>query len=253
MLPTISIVNKFNHNKIDYNNLSEFLINKINEKKHNTFTPETKHLTIIACHLSNVQKINTLKQNIHFLSFCNNDIIIINSEKLPFNEIVKNDIQDKIKEYYEIPNNHWFDFGKWSYVLNNIDYSNYDFVTFTNDSFSIHQPICYFYNLATSKNNELYGYTSSSEINYHYQSYLFTLQKEAILKFKEFLNNKMKLKATVVYLEINLIHLFSTKDCFLDLGKNPTNLKKNIFFNNIFLYKILFQHHLLPFIKLKKR
>ena len=250
MLPIISIGNKISsHNA----NINDFIINKINEKKQYMYIPTKKHLTIIACHLNSMERINILKQNIHFLSFCNNDIIIINSSQLPFNEFVQTEFQDKIKEYFEIPNDKWLDFGKWKYILNNFDYSVYDFITFTNDSFYIHQPICFFYNLATLKNKELYGYTSSSEIKYHYQSYLFTLKKDAVFKLKDFLDYEMTPKITVIYLEINLIHLFSTKDCFLDVGNISINHKKNIFFNNSFLYNILLKHHLLPFTKLKKQ
>ena len=249
MLPIANIGNKIHYN------INDFLTSKINEKKINMSIPTTKNLTIIACHLTNIQRINTLKKNIYYLSFCNNDIIIINSSQLPFNESIKSEFQNKIKikEYFEIPNDKWLDFGKWNYILNTVDYSNYDFITFTNDSFSIHHPMGFFYNLVNSKNKELYGYTSSSEIKYHYQSYLFTLKKDAVFKFKDFLNNKKIPTMTAIYLEITLIDLFSSKDCFLDLGKHYLNLKKNIFFNNLFLYNILFKHHLLPFIKLKKK
>jgi len=261
------------------NNINNFLNKRKEEKNKYTFIPPIKHLTIIACHINNMQKLITLQQNIYFLSFCNNDIIVINSSNLLFNETLKSEIlnQDKnedknenekekerenkkknrIIQYLEITNNKWMDFGKWKHVIENIDYSNYDFVTFTNDSFSIHKPICFFYNLATEKNVELFGYTSSSEIKYHYQSYLFTLKKDAVLEFNKYLNKyidneiKIKNKITPIHLEINLIDVFLNKDCFLDIGNILINRKKNVFFDNPFLYNTLFTYNLLPFIKLK--
>lgn len=236
-----------------YYNTNKFLNEILIEKTKNIFEPCKKHLTIIACHLYNKQRIQVLKQNLRFLSFSNNDIIIINSSNLILNNFVKNELQNKVKQYIEIPNDKWIDFGKWKYVLNNIDYSDYEYITFTNDSFSISKPIYFYFNLAFEKKKELYAYTSSSEVKYHFQSYLFTVKKDAINKFKKYLTNKitpLSKNINPIHLELHLITEFQTYDCFLDIGK--INNKKNIFFNNDFLYFILFKYNLLPFIKLKR-
>jgi len=238
-----------------YYNVNNFLNERIMKKKNVLFEPCKKHLTIIACHLYNKQRIQVLKQNLRFLSFSNNDIIIINSTNLILNNAVKNELQHKVKQYIEIPNDKWIDFGKWKYVLNNIDYSTYEYITFTNDSFSISQPIYFYFNLAFEKNKELYAYTSSSEVKYHFQSYLFTVKKDAINKFKNYLTTKItpiSKNISPIHLEVNLINAFQSYDCFLDIGKLHINNKRNIFFNNDFLYFILFKYGLLPFIKLKR-
>jgi len=242
-----------------YHNTNKFFNETMNEKNKNIFEPCKKHLTIIACHLYNKQRIQVLKQNIRFLSFSNNDIIIINSSNLLLNNVVKNvvknELQNKVKQYIEIPNDKWIDFGKWKYVLNNIDYSNYEYITFTNDSFSISQPIYFYFNLLVERNKELYAYTSSSEVKYHFQSYLFTVKKEAICKLKNYLTTKINpicKNINPILLELHLINAFQTYDCFLDIGNLHINNKKNIFFNNDLFYFILFKYNLLPFIKLKR-
>jgi len=170
---------------------------------------------------------------------------------LEFNTDVCHDLQNKVKQYIEIPNNSLIDFGKWNYTLNNIDYSSYEFITFTNDSFLISQPIYFYFNLAVAKDKELFSYTSSSEIKYHFQSYLFTIKNDAIYKFKEYLTRVPK-NINPIHLELYLIDEFQSHDCFLDIGDININSKTNIFFNNNFLYFILFKSNLLPFIKLKR-
>ena len=232
---------------VNRNFINKFIEKKIIEKTVFTVQSSKRHLTIIACHLNNHQRIQNIKQNIQSLSFLNNDIIIINSSNLLYNENVKNEIEllHNIKKYIEIPNDKWNDFGKWKYALNNIDYSNYDFITFTNDSFLILKPLLFYYNLAVSKNKEIYGYTSSSEVKYHLQSYLFTIKQDSIYKFKEYLTKKTtqaSAKINAIHLELYLLDHFQSYDCFLDIGTFYTNKSKNIFFNNN-LYNILYKLH----------
>ena len=49
------------------------------------------------------------------------------------------------------------DFGKWNYLLNKIDYNNYEHIVFINDSFIIKGSINHFFNLIYKNNVELYG------------------------------------------------------------------------------------------------
>lgn len=242
-------------NKYKYFDKNKFVKEKLHEKNNciiNKNNCNKKHLTVIACHLHNKQRVQNLYKNLKFLCFPENDIIIVNSSGLSFNNDVKQELADKIKQYIEIPNNNWIDFGKWKYVLENIDYSNYDFITFTNDSFSIFHPVQFYFNLASNQNKEIYAYTSSSEVKYHFQSYLFTIQKEAINKFKHYLQTKIikySIRINAIHLELHLIDVFQSRDCFLDIGKIN---KQNIFFTNNDLYLQLFACKLLPFIKLKR-
>lgn len=234
--------------------IHKYILDKKKEKEKYFYEPTQKFLTIIACHTSDYFRLQIVKKNINHLNFKNNDIMIINTAGLSLNHLLKKECEKNNFMYFEIENNQWFDFGKWFHVLSHVDYSTYDFIHFTNDSFSIHAPIYHFFNLATKKQVELYAYTSSSEFKYHYQSYLFIVKVDAIQKLMDFLKNKIKLKKGIdaVCLELNLLHIFDSKDCFLDLGKNGCNVNQNIFFTNNEFYYPLFNSQLLPFVKLKR-
>jgi hypothetical protein len=242
--------------------INKIIVHKKNEMKIFDYQPNKKFLTIIACHLNTEFRLNILIKNIEYLSFLNNDIIIINSCHLPFNTEVKdkiNIINEKNRtsyKYIEINNNKWIDSGKWFHVLTemNLQLDLYDFITFTNDSFEIYSPIYYFFNLASYHNVDLFAYTSSSEITYHYQTYLFIIKSSGIPMFIDFIKNFMEKNSNSngYEIEISIINLFSNKKCFLDIGVFVNNYKKNIFFHNRFLYSVLFKSKVLPFIKIKQ-
>ena len=199
-------------------------------------------------------RLQTTKQNIRYLKFKQNNIIVVATANLPLNSKLKQFCNIHKIQYFETVNDKWLDFGKWLYVLKHIDYTEYECIYFTNDSFIIESSIFHFFNLAFEKKTEIYAYTSSSELKYHYQSYLFSISKDAISKFIHFVGDKIDLKkqVDVVYIELNLLHNFTSKDCFLDLGKNGYNIKQNIFFTNNEFYYPLFNSLLLPFVKLKR-
>jgi hypothetical protein len=166
----------------------------------------------------------TVFNNVQYMHIYNysiinyNDIIIINSCHLPFNTEVKdkiNTINEKNRtsyKYIEINNNKWIDSGKWFHVLTemNLQLDLYDFITFTNDSFEIYNPIYYFFNLASYHNADLFAYTSSSEIRYHYQTYLFIVKSSGIPMFIDFIKNFMEQNSNAngYDIEISIINLF---------------------------------------------
>lgn len=243
-------------NKISINYISDFIENKTEQTKEALLDIHVackKYLTIIACHADTTEKIFFLKKNIENVSFSNNDIVVINTAGLRLNAVLQKEIEEKVFKYIEVKNNGWLDFGKWHHVLNEIDHSGYDFITFTNDSFIICEPMMHFYYQASSQNVELFAYTSSTEVQYHYQSYLFIIQQKAINKFLKYIQSYLKIPdPNPVLLEINLYNVFATKQCFLDIGYFPINFKQNIFFNKNGLYSLLFNSKLLPFIKRKR-
>ena len=106
------------------------------------------------------------------------------------------------------------------------------------------------------KKVELFGYNDSTQIRYHYQSYLFGIKNDAIQKFINYVNKNKSLVydygTAVLNYELVMIDYFSTKDCFLHIGYIPMNQGMNIFFMNDVLYNILFKKRLLPFIKVKR-
>jgi hypothetical protein len=250
-------MNKDQKNKlIDNNLIGNFINYKISQKNCNSYNPQTsgkRFCVLIACHTDNEKRKKTILNNINYFCVYNNiDVVIINSTNV-IN--LENELNGKYIKYFEVDNDtRYVDFGKWNYALENMDYSNYDYIIFTNDSYLIHNTIHFFFNIIVNKDCELFAYTSSSEIKYHYQSYLFAIKSCAIQKFKDmFYSKKTYLfnKEDVIKLcELELFNYFNTKDCFLNLAIVPYNENKNIFFTNDLLYNVLRTTKLLPFIKL---
>lgn len=218
--------------------------------------PNIKTLTIVACHTDSVLKIKTINNNLKHLKFTNNDIIIINSKNTKYGYALKNICDNMSIQYIEILNDSALDSGKWTHVLKHNTINPYRFVVFTNDSFVIKNSIYHFYNLMITKNVDLYGYNDSTQITYHYQSYLFGIKKESIHKFithYESVRHLLTSYLSVVNnIELKLTSIFQSKDCFLKLGNFYNQKDKNIFFNNDSFYIKLMQSQLLPFVKLKR-
>jgi hypothetical protein len=165
-------------------------------------------------------------------------------------------IQDKCT-YYEIENSNTCDHGKWVYALENTDYSSYNNIIFTNDSYIIHWHIDPFLFNAAKTDAEIYGYTDSSERgSYHYQSYLFSIKSSSISKFITMYYGAVDKIHTFDDLinncEIKMLNFFDSHDCYLKITKIPGHNGSNIFFNNDELYKILKNRGLLPFTKVKQ-
>jgi hypothetical protein len=231
--------------------------NQIKKNSYNIDNNNIKYLTLFACNCDSNIKLATIKNNIKYLNFFSMDVILINSSNLPFNSKIQQLClgMENVK-YVEIPNNCTLDFGKWVHCLNNFDYTIYKYIVFINDSFIIHNPITFYFNLAFKKNVELFGYNSSTQLRYHYQSYLFILRNDAIYKFINNFNSKKQLinnqNDVINFYELNMTDWFDTKDCFLDIGFFIQNKYKNIFFTNDKLYNILKIIKLLPFTKIKR-
>jgi hypothetical protein len=202
-------------------------------------------------------ELELINENIKLLTFDCNDIIIINSSNLQISDDfdIQNICSQKNIVYTEIENDPTYDFGKWIYALKRYNLISYDYIIFTNDSFKIHKTIDHFYNLIAKNNMELYGYNDSTELKYHYQSYLFSLRVDMIQKFIEIFESKkdkIKNQEDIIFeFEINLTDFFNNHDCFLKIG-NTYNKQKNIYFKNDEVYIQLFHNNLLPFTKLKR-
>lgn len=218
--------------------------------------PNTKMLTIMACHTDSIIKLKTILNNIRYFRFINNDIIIINSSHTTYSKQLETACGARGLKYIEIPNNSHLDAGKWMYVLKTTSITHYNYVVFTNDSYFINNPICHFYNKMVSRNVELYGYNDSTQITHHYQSYLFGVKSEAVHKFITHYESHKKLLtdylSVVSNIELKLINIFKTTDCFLKIGNLYYHKGKNIFHNNDKLYIQLMKSGLLPFFKIKR-
>jgi hypothetical protein len=253
----IDLINSFRSNEIE----SDFIKSSIKDMKQfsgppGSTHPNTKMLTIIACHTDSSLKLKTILNNIRYFRFINNDIIIINSSHTKYSKALETACKARGLKYIEIPNSSHLDVGKWMHVLKTTSIHQYNFVVFTNDSYFIKNTICHFYNKMATINVELYGYNDSTQLSYHYQSYLFGIKSEAIHKFITHYESHKNLLtdylSVVCNIELKLTNIFQTKDCFLKIGNLYYHKDKNIFFNNDALYIQLMKYGLLPFMKLKR-
>lgn len=243
--------------------LTKYIRMETNEANKYRFSPvlnesTPKILTIIACNTDSDVKLRTTVNNLRYLKYLNNDVVIINTYGIQFGDELKKKMSNFmfVKKVFEIPNDCYLDFGKWIYVLNNYDYTKYDYVVFTNDSVFIKSRINCFFNKMIDKNVELFAYNDSTQLRYHYQSYLFGIRKDAIYKFINLFEEKKHLirnsETLVQNTEILMTDYFSTRDCFLHIGNIPMHKGMNIFFTNDILYNMLLKTRLLPFIKVKR-
>jgi hypothetical protein len=233
---------------------------KINNIVHNSTdditqanNTEKKNLVIIACHTNNNLKYTVLKNNIKYFEKDNMDIILINSTE--YEKYYDYSISNKIIDTIFIDNSVTIDFGKWIYVLENRDYvTNYKNIIFTNDSYIIVNEIDDFFEKINKNNYDLYGYNDSSEIKYHYQSYLFAVNTTKLPNLlKLFHDHHHKINSTqdaIIFYEINLINYFQNKNCHLKIT-HLTN-GNNVFFRSDNVYENLLKKKLLPFIKIKR-
>jgi len=241
---------------IGIKNIIDYYVKIKYKNIYNPAVNNNKYLTIIACHSNTDFKYNNLINTINYLLFDCNDLVVVNSKDLDNNNNIATFCSDKNIKYIEIDNDSTYDFGKWIYTLKNVDISSYDYVIFTNDSFIIHKPIHYFYNLTSKMNVELYAYNDSTQNCYHYQSYLFSLKNSAIQKFiDKFDSVKDNIKSqqdVINEFELKMTTFFNTYDCFLKIGNEHYHKNHNIFFTNDYFYNFLFQNRLLPFTKIKR-
>ena len=242
------------------NVINNYLRYKLNQKKNNCYDPSNnniKYLVLLACHCDSEIKLNTIKKNLKYFEIECVDVLLVMSANLPYNLEINNYCSTfKNIKYIEAPNEPSYDFGKWIYGLNNIDYTQYDFTIFTNDSFIIHAPINHFFNLTFKYNVDFYGYNDSTQMRYHYQSYLFSLKKDVISIFIHNYNIKKELilnqQDVIDHFELTMTDWFQTHKCYLKIGKINSHKTKNIFFTSDELYKKLKKTTLLPFTKIKR-
>ena len=246
-----------NYNEIP--NIINYITEKYNEKLSNSYNPDAnnkKFLFLIASHTDSELKLNNVKSLINLLCFDSIEIMILNTEFLTYSNDLKEYCKEKNIFYKERENLITCDSGKWVELLSQKNYSIYDYIFFANDSFTIEDSINHFINLTVKNNVELYAYNDCTEIKYHYQSYLFSIKSDSVYKYINMFNlhkdNINCFRDLIINYELNMIQYFSSHNCFLKIGEIPCNIGLNIFFANDYLYEMLKNTGVLPFVKLKR-
>jgi hypothetical protein len=216
-----------------------------------------KILVIIACHTNNNLRFNAITSIMKYLEEVENiDIVIVNSANTHLSKFVQNAFKSKYFKYLEINNDNYYGFSKWLYGIKNINTDKYKFVTFINDSVLVHANLKHFFDYTRLSDVDLYGYNNSTQICYHYQTYLFSIKTSNLQPFIKMINENKNLVKTyldaVTHFELKLLDYYPNRDCFLKIAYLPSQKGNNIFFNNDFLYTKLRDSGLLPFTKLKR-
>ena len=219
-----------------------------------------KILAIFACHTNCIKKYVSTLSNINNINDHIEKFIVIDSYNEEFALRLKDDLKNnnKLDNHYLTKNNIYLDFGKWVHVLSNSNLEKYDNILLINDSIIITEDISQYFNYFQKLNKEvnLYAYNDSTQLNiYHYQSYLFMINKKIISKFINFFNSRKEFikdeKSLIEQMELNLTSIDTYHDCFLKIA-NEHNKHKNIFWENEPLYEKIIKDKSFHIFKLKK-
>jgi hypothetical protein len=219
-------------------------------------------LAIFSNHTYNNIKYNISFNNISYILPHVNDIIIVDSIEEEYAIKLKTDLINipKIKNFYFVKNDKiLLDFYKWMYILNisNTIIEKYDYILFINDSIIITHDMNEYFNYLNKSINKIniYGYNDSTQLQYHYQSYLFMIHKDTIHKFKNLYEEKKPniydVNGLIRNLELNFYSIDEKHDCLIKIGEEY-NKNNNIFWENDKLYEHLLSNNILCLIKLKR-
>ena len=219
---------------------------------------KNKFLTIIACHTDTERRVRIIINNINKLSFQGNTIVVVDSSDSLYHSSLKATVETMYPDIkvYSTRNSPHLDIGKFMFYIQNHYEPLYEHIVLTNDSYYLTDTIYHYYKSMSTNNAQLYGYNDSTQVRYHYQSYLYSVRKEALdLLTKHYLQVAPKLSGymkVVELIELKLCDIFRTKDCFIKIGHLPFHKGKNIFFNSDKLYNVLLKNGILPIVKIKR-
>lgn len=204
-----------------------------------SFTTPCKMLCVIAAHADSSLKMEALLKTVgEFKKFC--DVVIVSSTELPaITDVVIHMVpNDRINLCY----------AKYQYYLNTCDYSAYDRVILTNDSYYLIRGLARFKRIC-EVNAELVAFMASNEGGYHYMDFLRCYNKVGIAKIRDHYNST---KATCVLNAIYKNEVGSSK-LFLNsivLHHAYPSFAGNVFYDDAMLRQTLFNDKL-ELIKLK--
>lgn len=138
-----------------------------------------------------------------------------------------------------------YNFKDIIHILGNINYVNYNYITFINDDYIYCDNLTEYFKYVNNHNLDLYSYTDSTENKYHYQLYIFTISVEYIDNFINLVNSKKDYKKIL----FRLPTIFENKMPFLKTAFLNDNINNNIFYNSN-TYKYFFEEKILPIINI---
>jgi hypothetical protein len=214
------------------------------------FNPKCNTPLVIACHLDSIVKARGLINNIVF--FINSGIqliYLICSKGCKYNYVLKH-IEESGIIIEEVENTLLADFGKFRYFLNTFEYKKYKNIIYTNDSIILTGCIKDFINSAGS--HDLYGFNDSSDVRYHYHSFLFSVKDNT--KLLDFINkskdNIHSFQDVIDNYELRLGDVFHDKDCYMHIAEKADGL--NLYINADDIYVPLLEVNKVPIIKIKR-
>lgn len=215
-------------------------------------------IVLLAIYSANNIKCSAILSNLDKIINKVDGVMIVDSIDTKYSEKIKTIIlgkygSNKILCYEQIPNDKYVDFGKWMFLINK--YQNvimkFDNTVFMNDSFFITTNLDLYFDQI--KDYDMYGMTDSHEIQYHYQSYLFTIKTNKLNVFIDLYKKSENVitcfQDVIENYEIKLCDLFDNKNNYIKTSKLVNN---NIFcFSNMKKFNDLVEKDLLPIIKIK--
>jgi hypothetical protein len=258
----VAFQNDFQLNKDNIEYKSEFFMDLYQCKLELDYNPSEngrKLLFLFALHVNSEYKLQVVENNLQYFKYDCMDVVVCNTLGLEFGKETAAICNKYGYEYKEIENDKYIDFGKYIYLLGQIDYSKYHTIFFTNDSYILHYPIQAYINYCVKNEAALIAYTDSSERKYHYQSYLFSLKRKGISKFVSFfldhyekIENIKEHQDVIQYYEMGLCYNFEHIDCFLKISDVMNNKGMNVYYHNDKLYSILLLLRIMPMTKIKR-
>ena len=164
-------------------------------------------------------------------------------------------VHSKDFEYIKYKNDISFN-EKILFILENISYELFDNITFISDEYIYCDDLESYFNYIDKHNLDFSSYTDSSEIEYHYQSYLFTIKTSCIntmIKFlKENISNKLFGNSFLSIFDNKIPNKIPNKISYMKIAHLESNLNTNIFFDNDEVYEFLLDNNLLPIINITR-
>jgi hypothetical protein len=211
-------------------------------------------LILIACHTNSELKKKALIHNVKILSKISKNIVIINSTDQQ-DTLLENSLKEAepsiVIQYSQ--NDKYYCYSKWLYGLSNNNYSSYDNVMLTNDSFILTREIDDYANLIT-KDTELVAICDAYEIKHHYPDFIRTYNQEGLRKVIQFYNsnknNITNFLSCVYEYEVKSSSIFNKNNIRVLYPNNSKHIE-NIHFIDEYTKDYLYNKNY-PCIKIKK-